>query len=309
MVRRDEPTRAQSPSASINDRPGVGLDDVGGMEDVKREIVESLLIPMANPELRAAYGSTLRNGLLLYGPPGCGKTFLARALAGEMGANFYIVSLADVLDSFLGQSERNIRLLFDTARANPPSVIFFDELDAIGQKRTNLRASPLLRGTVNQLLAEMDGAKDLNDGLFILGASNQPWDIDPALKRPGRFSRTLFVPPPDREARMAILRLHLAGRPVDVVDFNAVVERTTGYSGADLAQVCEIATRRALVESARTGIVHPVKMEDLLASLTEVRSTVNEWFTSAENVVKFANQDGTYDGLAQFMRSRAGRRR
>ena len=294
-------TREDSPVDA--ERPTIRLDDVGGMENVKRELRESFLIPMGNPALREAYKASLGGGLLLYGPPGCGKTFLGRALAGELGASFFPISLADVLDMWLGQSERNLRAVFEVARAHRPSVIFFDEVDAIGQKRANLRSNPAMRGTVNQLLSEMDGAQGDNEGVFLLGASNQPWDVDTALRRPGRFDRTLFVPPPDAGARQAILRYHLSGPPLDTIDYAAVVRRTEGFSGADLARICRIATRQALADSATTGVVRPIGMRDLELGLAQAQATTREWFTTARNVVAFSNQDGLYDDLASYMKS------
>ncbi|HXI95518.1 MAG TPA: tetratricopeptide repeat protein, partial [Candidatus Acidoferrum sp.] len=179
----------------------ISLADVGGMEAVKRRLHVALIGPIRNPELREAYHKSLRGGLMLYGPPGCGKTFIARATAGELGASFLAVGLADVLDMWLGQSERHIKELFDTARRNAPCVVFLDELDAIGQKRSNLRSSPSMRGVVNQLLSEMDGFAGGNEGVFVLGATNHPWDVDTALLRPGRFDRTALVLPPDKPAR------------------------------------------------------------------------------------------------------------
>jgi SpoVK/Ycf46/Vps4 family AAA+-type ATPase len=278
------------------------LADVGGMEKVKAEIRTSFLVPMANPALRAAYRSTLGGGLLMYGPPGCGKTFLARAVAGELGVGFVAVSLADVLDMWLGQSERDIQALFAYARSHAPVVIFLDEVDAIGQRRSNLRNSPSLRGTVNQLLGEMDGATTDNDGVFILAATNQPWDLDPALRRPGRFDRVLFVPPPDAQARTAILRYHMAGRPLGPVDFDQLAVGTDGYSGADLAHMCAVATRAALADAAARGQVRPVTMADLETARRQVRPTTAEWLATARNAATFANSDGTYDDLAEFLK-------
>ena len=191
----------------------VRLADVGGMAEVKARLEAAFLAPMRNTELAALYRKSLRGGLMLYGPPGCGKTFIARAVAGELGASFLSVSLADVLDMYLGQSERNLRDLFEAARRAAPCVLFLDEIDALGQKRSQVRHSGA-RGTVNQLLAELDGVSSSNDGVFILAATNHPWDVDSALRRPGRLDRTLLVLPPDREARESILRYHVRDRPV-----------------------------------------------------------------------------------------------
>jgi len=179
---------------------GLRLSDVGGMVEVKERLEAAFLAPLRNPDLVRLYGKSLRGGLLLYGPPGCGKTFIARAVAGEMGARFLAVSLAEILDMYVGQSERNVHELFETARRSAPCVVFLDEIDALGQKRSHLRNNAA-RGTVNQLLAELDGVQNLNEGVYVLGATNHPWDIDVALRRPGRFDRMLLVLPPDEEAR------------------------------------------------------------------------------------------------------------
>lgn len=173
----------------------VVLDDVGGLVDVKSRLKRSFLAPLQNPELREAYGASLRGGLLLWGPPGCGKSFLARAMAGELGAHFLSVGLNEVLDMWFGNSEKQLHELFSLARRSSPCVLFFDEVDAIGHSRMNLGRSPA-RNVVAQLLVELDGVEFSNDGVFVIGATNQPWDVDPALRRPGRFDRTMLVLPP-----------------------------------------------------------------------------------------------------------------
>lgn len=296
---RDAPTLGAFDAESV----GLRLADVGGMAAVKARLEAAVLAPMRNPELGRLYAKSLSGGLLLYGPPGCGKTFIARALAGEMGAKFIAVSLADVLDMFVGQSERNVRDIFDVARRNAPCVLFFDEVDALGQKRSQQRNSAA-RGSVNQLLSEMDGIAGSNDGVFVLGATNHPWDVDVALRRPGRFDRMLLVLPPDAPARDAILRHHLGGRPIAGVDIRALAARTEGYSGADLAYVCEAAAERALLDSARTGVVRMIDMNDLEAALSEVRPSIGPWLDTARNVAQFANSDGTYDELVTYMKRR-----
>ena len=207
------------------ERPAVRLADVGGMEEVKQRLELAFLGPMRNPQLARAFGASMSGGLLLYGPPGCGKTFIARAVAGELGARFFPVGISDVLDMWVGSSERNLAEMFAAARRAAPCVLFFDEVDALGQKRSHLTHSSSMRNTVNQLLSEMDSLGNRNDGVFVLAATNHPWDVDPALRRPGRFDRMLLVLPPDAAARAAILAYHLRERPGDV-DVARIVRRS-----------------------------------------------------------------------------------
>jgi SpoVK/Ycf46/Vps4 family AAA+-type ATPase len=282
----------------------VRLGDVGGMAEVKRRIEMAFLTPMRNPELREMYGRSLQGGLLMYGPPGCGKTFLARAIAGELGAQFYAVSLADVLDMWIGASERNMREVFEVARANAPCVLFLDEVDAIGQKRSHLRSNPAMRGTVNQLLSEMDSVKSNNAGVFVLGATNHPWDVDSALLRPGRFDRMLLVTPPDEEARASILRYHLDGRPLNSINLAKLAAATEHFSGADLAHLCDSAADLALEDSVRTGDVRAIGMKDFSAALKQLQPSTSAWLEDARNVVLFANQGGQYDELLAYLKSR-----
>lgn len=284
--------------------PSVRLSDVGGMDAVKARLQAAFLGPMSNPALARQYGKTLSGGLLLYGPPGCGKTFIARAVAGELGARFYAISLADVLDMYIGQSERNIASIFDTARRNSPCVLFLDEIDALGQKRMQLRNNSAMRGTVNQLLGEMDSAVQRNDGVFVLGATNHPWDVDSALRRPGRFDRMLLVLPPDLVARHAILHSHLRERPVAGIDLGKVAQRTEGFSGADLAHLCDTAAESALADALRTGEVRPIGMADIERALAEVRPSTGAWLETARNVAQFANEGGAYDDLLAYLKSR-----
>lgn len=281
---------------------GVRLDDVGGLETVKERLHASFLAPLRNPELRRLYGKSLRGGLLLYGPPGCGKTFLARAVAGELDAAFLHVALSDVLDMYIGNSERNVAELFATARASAPCVLFLDELDALGQKRTSSTAA--MRGTVNQLLTELDGVGRDNEGVFVLAATNHPWDVDPALRRPGRLDRTLLVLPPDRAAREAILLTHLRARPLERIDVAALAKRTDGFSGADLAHLCEAAAEVALMDSVRSGEVRMIRMADFNRALKDVRPSMGPWLDVARNVATFANEGGEYDELAAYLRRR-----
>jgi SpoVK/Ycf46/Vps4 family AAA+-type ATPase len=280
----------------------VTLADVAGLGAVKRRLEASFLGPMRNPELRKMYGTSMRGGLLLWGPPGCGKTFLARAVAGELGAHFASVGLHDVLDMWLGNSEKKLHELFEVARRRKPSVLFFDEVDAIGHSRVDLSRSAG-RNVVAQLLTELDGVERANDGVFVIGATNQPWDVDPALRRPGRLDRSLLVLPPDGPARQAILEYHFRDRPVAPGSLSGMAAATEGFSGADLRLVCEEAAQLALADAARTGEARPIGTADLQAAVRGLRPSTSPWLEMARNFATYANAAGEYDELVVYLRS------
>ena len=291
----------QAPASPDAGRPALCLADVAGLAEVKDRLEAAFLAPMRNPELRRLYGKSLRGGLLLYGPPGCGKTFIARALAGELGASFITVSFADVIDMYTGQSERNIQELFATARRSAPAVLFLDEIDALGHRRSQLRSTSV-RSAVNQLLLELDDVSGGNDGVFVLAATNHPWDVDSALRRPGRLDRTLLVLPPDEPAREAVFRFHLSGRPVAGIELRALASMTAGYSAADIAHVCESAAELALLDSVRTGTARLIGQDDLVTAAGQIRPSLRPWFESARNVALYADEGGGYDELAAYLK-------
>jgi SpoVK/Ycf46/Vps4 family AAA+-type ATPase len=279
----------------------ITLKDVGGMQGVKDRLNAAFIAPLRNPELRAMYGASLRGGLLMYGPPGCGKTFLARAVAGELEASFLSVALHDVLDPMLGMSERALHEVFERARASAPCVLFLDEVDALGQRRSQTRNSGM-HGVVVQLLEELDGMSAANDGVFVLAATNQPWDIDPALRRPGRLDRTLLVLPPDSEARRSIFELHLRDRPIEQIDYAELASRTAGYTGADIAHICASAAENALLDSVTSGTPRRITTADLLKAIKQVKSSATAWLDSVRNLVLFGEDDGTFDELRDYLR-------
>jgi SpoVK/Ycf46/Vps4 family AAA+-type ATPase len=283
------------------EKPAVRFDDVGGMDRVKEEIRMKIILPLKQPELFKAYGKQAGGGILLYGPPGCGKTFLARATAGEVDAGFLSVGINDVLDMWIGQSEKNLHALFEQARAHRPCVLFFDEVDALGANRTDMAKSGG-RHLINQFLSELDGVQASNDGVLILAATNAPWHLDNAFRRPGRFDRILFVPPPDTPARASIIRLLLRGKPVEGADAEAVAKKTEGFSGADLKALVELAVDGCLREAMRTGKIRPVGTRDLLEAAKQHRPTTKDWFETARNYALYANQSGLYDDVLAFLK-------
>jgi SpoVK/Ycf46/Vps4 family AAA+-type ATPase len=301
-----EPVTGHADRSFDVERSTVTLADVGGMAEVKKRLEVSFLGPLRNPKLRSLFGKSLRGGLLLYGPPGCGKTFLARAVAGEMGAAFISLSITDVLNMWVGSSERNLHDLFESARGHAPCVLFLDEIDALGHKRSQLHSSAM-RTVVNQLLTELDGVQGGNEGVFVLAATNAPWDVDAALRRPGRLDRTVLVLPPDAPARASIVEFHLRDRPVAGVDLDAVAAATDNFSGADLAHLCETAAEFAMRDSIATGEIRMINQADMLAAVREIRPSTDAWFTTARNVAMFANQSGEYDDLAAYLKKRKSR--
>jgi AAA+ superfamily predicted ATPase len=298
-----DPVQGHADRAFDIEHSTITLADVGGMQEVKKRLEISFLAPLRNPKLRSLFGKSLRGGLLLYGPPGCGKTFLARAVAGEMGASFISLSITDVLNMWIGSSERNLHDLFQSARGHAPCVLFLDEIDALGHKRSQLNSSSM-RTVVNQLLTELDGVDGNNDGVFVLAATNAPWDIDAALRRPGRLDRTVLVLPPDQAARTSILEYHLRDRPVAGIDLAKVADATEHYSGADLAHVCETAAEFAMRDSITSGEIRMISQQDMLTAAREVRPSTDAWFATARNVAMFANESGEYDDLAAYLKKR-----
>lgn len=282
------------------ERPPISFGDVGGMEPLKEEIRLKIIHPLTHPEIYAAYGKKIGGGILLFGPPGCGKTHLARATAGEVKARFLTVSISDVLDMYIGQSERNLHDIFERARQQRPAVLFFDEVDALAASRRDMRQSAG-RQTINQFLAELDGIEADNEGLLIMAATNAPWHLDTAFRRPGRFDRILFVPPPDEPARKAILQVLLAEKPAQDVDVGAVAHKTPEYSGADLKAVIDLAVEEKLKKAIRSGVPEPLTTKDLLKAAKKVKPTTKEWFSTARNHALYANTGGFYDDILDYL--------
>jgi SpoVK/Ycf46/Vps4 family AAA+-type ATPase len=282
------------------ERPKITFSDVGGMDKVKDEIRLKIIHPLTHPELYKAYGKPIGGGILMYGPPGCGKTYLARATAGEIKAGFIAVGINDVLEMWIGNSERNLHELFEQARNHQPCVLFFDEVDALGASRADMRHHAG-RQLINQFLSEMDGVKTSNEGVLILAATNAPWHLDSAFRRPGRFDRIQFVPPPDAPARAEILRLNCRAKPIEDIDYEQLAKKTEGFSGADLKAVLDVAVEKKLREAIKSGAPKPLANKDLLSAVGTLKPTTREWFATARNYALYSNQGGIYDDILQYL--------
>ncbi|MCC6022867.1 MAG: CDC48 family AAA ATPase, partial [Desulfurococcaceae archaeon] len=262
LVIREEPVREEAVGRGI---PKVTWEDIGDLEEVKERIREIVEIPMRHPELFKHLGIEPPKGVLLYGPPGCGKTLLAKALANEIGAYFIAINGPEIMSKFYGESEARLREIFEEAEKNAPSIIFIDELDAIAPKREEV-VGEVEKRVVAQLLTLMDGLKERGK-IIVIGATNRIDAIDPALRRPGRFDREIEIPPPDKRARKEILLVHTRDVPLaDDVDIDALAEITHGYTGADLAALVKEAAMSALrkfLKSENIDLNKPIPPEKL----------------------------------------------
>jgi AAA+ superfamily predicted ATPase len=287
--------------APIPARERVTFADVGGLEDVKVQIRRKIILPFQKKGLFDRFRKKAGGGVLLYGPPGCGKTLIARATAGECEAHFIAVQIPDILDMYIGESEKRLAAVFNDARARRPTVLFFDEIEALGGRR-RFSDGDVKASMVSTFLSEFDGFNADNEGVLVLAATNVPWAVDAAFRRHGRFDRVLFVTPPDRPARHAILELQLKDRPqASDIDLDALAQRTSGYSGADLANIVETAADLAIEDSLTDGRIRDISQRHLVAALREVKPTTLEWLTTARNYAKFSNEGGLYDEVLGFL--------
>lgn len=294
---KEEVARILHPDSEV-----VKFKDVGGLAYVKKQIHKKIILPYQKPSLFSRFKKKVGGGILLYGPPGCGKTLLARATAGECNAQFFNVAISDILDMYIGESESKLHAVFEQARAQSPAVIFFDEVEALAAKRQHSREATSSK-LVSQFLAELDGFSQNNGGVLVLAATNVPWALDPAFRRPGRFDRIVFVPPPDREARRDILAGLVGERPGgDAVDVSGLAKITSGYSGADLVNLVETAVDEAIDESIEAGREMPIRSEHLFESVKTVRPTTLEWLSTARNYAKYANDAGQYTEVLDFLK-------
>jgi SpoVK/Ycf46/Vps4 family AAA+-type ATPase len=309
-----EKSQAQRPALSLigggakkvtaihaNTSGTVRFVDVVGMEELKKTLRLQIIEPFRNPGVFQRFRKKAGGGVMLYGPPGCGKTMIARAIATECGAEFESVGISDVLNMWIGESERNLADLFEKARSRRPCVLFFDELDALAYSRSKA-SSGAARTVVNEFLAQLDGFADDNEGLLVLAATNMPWDVDPAMLRPGRFSRQVFVPPPDAPARRQMIELRLQDIPCADIDSDAIAARTEFFSGADIDGLLDIAKETVIADILDSGNERELLTADLMDALDSITPSTVDWLKTARNLVKFAGADHSYKDVEKYLK-------
>jgi SpoVK/Ycf46/Vps4 family AAA+-type ATPase len=283
-------------------RERIRFADIAGLDDLKRTVRLQIIEPFLRPGLFAKFKKRAGGGVMLYGPPGCGKTMLARAVATECRAEFMSVGISDVLNMYIGESERNLAAIFEKARHSRPCVLFFDEIDALAFARSKAQ-SEHTRQVVNEFLSQLDGFAADNQEVLILAATNMPWDVDSAMKRPGRFSRQVFVPPPDEAARAHIVQLKLHGVPHEGVDPQAIARATPHFSGADIEGLVEAAKDFVLEDHVTNNVERSITQQDLLRAARDARASTLDWLRTARNLVKYAGADDSYGEVERYLKA------
>ncbi|MEM2909185.1 MAG: AAA family ATPase [Candidatus Bilamarchaeaceae archaeon] len=303
-------------------KPNMSFADVAGMEKMKEDIRKSIVYPMINPELARKYGKLGGGGILMYGPPGCGKTYLVKSAAGECKAGFINAKLSDLLDMYVGNTEKNIHKVFELARKNTPCILFFDEVDAIGGRRDQQEGQQYMRMAVNQMLYEMDGIEANNENVLVIAATNAPWDVDPALRRSGRFSNTIFAPEPDYASRAEIMKLHAKKRPLSFfIPYRLFALATEGYASSDLKAIVDeaatypwleafFAIQRKTEELVKKGmpkdkaeelakkqvVQRPINIADFTRAIIKKRSSLPPWYEQAKKQIGKQEEITIIDG-------------
>ena len=286
-------------------KTAISFEDVGGLEELKETIRMKIIKPFSTPGLFEKFKKKSGGGILLFGPPGCGKTFIAKATAGECKAKFIPVHITDILDPYLGVSSQNIKDIFAQARASKPCILFFDEIDTIGFNRAKL-SGEYMRPIIDQLLSEIEGIESNTEKLLIMGATNMPWDVDPALRRPGRFDKLIFIMPPDINARKEIFALKMKGRPLDKIDCMELAKRTELYSGADIENVVELAAENVIDSIMKTGVERKIAMKDLLLAIEKTRPSTIDWLKTIDTYIKYGTNNSLFRDVELYLKKYKG---
>lgn len=280
------------------------FSDIVGMKKQKDLIHQNIVLAIKKPELLKAYGKKLGLGVLFYGPPGCGKTYFVNAIGGETGSKVIVARINEIVDMYAGNTEKNMHRIFEQARSNTPCVVFFDEVDALGGKRDGGDgggggSQSFMRMAVNQFLQEMDGIEKNPEGIFIIGATNQPWDMDPALKRSGRFGESIYIPPPDYKTRKQAFMYNTRKMPLGRINFGRLSRATMGFSQADIAEICDKTALIPAAEEDKTGRRRKILMRDFLQMIKQHGGTLEAWYSMVKKDIVNKTETTIVDGKKQ----------
>ncbi len=281
--------------------------DVVGMTKEKKLVYENIILAIRKPELLRAYGKKLGLGVIFYGPPGTGKTYMVNAIGGETASNVIIARINEIVDMYAGNTEKNMHAIFEQARENTPCIVFFDELDALGTKRGGSGGGAgggqqdYMRMAVNQFLQEMDGVEKNPEGIFVIGATNQPWDIEPALKRSKRFGESVYIPPPDYKTRKGAFIYNTRKMPLAGINFGRLARATMGFSQADIEEICDKSALIPAAEEDMTGRRRKIKMSDFLRMIKKHGNTLDEWYGMVKKDIISKTETQIVDGKKQVI--------
>lgn len=274
------------------------FEDVWWLEDLKEKIRLKVIYPIEQEDIYKKYWKKIWWWILLYWPPWCWKTFIARAIAWELNSKFIHVWLTDIFDMYSWESEKNLKKIFDIARRNKPCVIFFDEVDALGSKRSDNRWD--WRHIVNQFLMELDWIKEKNDWLLVIWATNAPWYMDSAFKRPWRFDNIIFVWPPDEKSREEIFKVKLSDKPIWDIDYSLLAKKSVKLSWADIDLVIDNTLESKIKDSLKTLKISNLETNDLLKEIKNINPSTIEWFSTAKNYATYSNESWIYDDILKY---------
>jgi len=282
----------------VREKPNIAFNDIGGLDNVKEEMKKAIIYPFTHKKLYEYYNQKSGGGVLLYGPPGCGKTMMAKAAANECNANFINVETSTIMSKWVGESEKSIKQIFTVARECEKAIVFFDEFDAVAGRRREIE--DYAKRIVNELLQQLDGM-DKNDNILVLAATNEPWAIDPALRRTGRFKKLIFIPPPDLDARKAIFEIYLKKLPIESdVGIENLAQNSDGYSGADIRAICDDAAEIPLQEALEGKEARKITMNDFRNVIGNRQSSIIPWQRMAITQVKKSGEEDIFKDLMLF---------